>query len=134
MKPVLDDTKARLRAIRNFPAKYSSFFPKQRKPMGNHLDRFVVMRKDGKQSPGRRRYKIGGLGRARSLLHLVEYGTAPHMQPNLGFMHPGATPRPTLTPAYESGHAQVIHGWGFEVANWLQQDGRRLGLRIIRSR
>lgn len=134
MRPVLDDARARMKTHRNYPSKYPAFFPKQRGPMGKHMDRFLVMRKEGKQSVGKRSYRIGGINRARWLLHLVEFGTSPHAQPGLGFMHPGATPRPVMTPAYEAGHARVIHDWGYEIANWLQQDGRRYGLRIVRTR
>lgn len=133
LSPVRDDVKSRLRAIRNFPSKYSSFFPKQRGKFANHLDKFVVVRKDGKQSVGRRSYRIASTGRGKSLLHLVEYGTAPHAQPNLRFMHPGATPRPVMTPAYEAGHAGVIREFGFEMSNWLVQAGNKLRLKISRG-
>src|SRR5690606_4918135 len=72
MPPVLHDVRGRRRAIRNFPSKYPSFLPKQRKPKGNHLDKFVVMRKDAKQSAGRRSYRIASTGRAKSLMAIVE--------------------------------------------------------------
>lgn len=132
--PVLTDARARMKAIRNYPSKYSSFFPKQRGPFGKHLDRFIVLRKDGKQAQGRRAYKIGGVNRARFLLHLIEWGSAPHVQPNLRFNHPGATPRPVMTPAYEAGHPGVIRDMGFEFADWLLRAGRAQGLRITRGK
>lgn len=39
--------------------------------------------------------------------HFVEYGTDPHMQPNLGFMHPGAEPMPFMRPAYDANKGQA---------------------------
>jgi HK97 gp10 family phage protein len=136
MRPLLDDVRARLKAHRNFPTKYSDFFPKQRGKFRDHLDRMIVMRKDERQSQGGRAYRIAATRRARSLLHLVEFGTQPHWQPNLGggFAHPGATPKPTMVPAFEAGHDGVITEFGEEMADWLQRAGANVGLRILRGR
>lgn len=42
--------------------------------------------------------------------HLVEFGTAPHWQPNRfgGIMHPGARPYPFMRPAHDETKDQVI--------------------------
>lgn len=42
--------------------------------------------------------------------HLVEFGTAPHYQPNRngGTMHPGAKAAPFMRPAYEMTKAQIV--------------------------
>lgn len=45
-----------------------------------------------------------------SVGHLVEFGTAPHWQPNRfgGTMHPGARPKPFMRPAYDMSKAQIV--------------------------
>lgn len=45
-------------------------------------------------------WSITATGRGVSIAHLVEGGTAPHYQPRLKFMHPGAEAKPFLEPAY----------------------------------
>lgn len=136
LRPMLNDVKERLRRLRNYPSKYPSFFPKQRGSFLDHVDKAMVMRKDDRQTRTSRSYRIAATRRARYLLHLTEYGTSPHWQPNLGggFMHPGAAPKPTMVPAFEAGHADVIIDFGGEVADWLQRAGREVGLRILRTR
>lgn len=136
MKPVLEDTRERLRAHRNYASKYPAIFPKQRSISSDHVDRGIVFRKDGRAAQGKRSYKIGATRRARSLLHLLEYGVAPHFQPNLlgGWMHPGHAPLPTMTPAFETGQAGVISAFGEEIADWLVEAGTRQRLRILRGR
>jgi HK97 gp10 family phage protein len=48
--------------------------------------------------------------RHASVGHLVEFGTAPHYQPNRngGTMHPGARPHPFMRPAFEMTKAQIV--------------------------
>lgn len=45
-----------------------------------------------------------------SVGHLVEFGTAPHWQPNRfgGTMHPGAKPYPFMRPAYDMTKTQIV--------------------------
>lgn len=60
---------------------------------------------------GPRLGRFGSEGRRpASYQHLVEYGTAPHWQPNRfgGIMHPGAQPKPHVRPAYE----ETKGNWG----------------------
>jgi HK97 gp10 family phage protein len=136
MRPMRDDARKRLAAHRNFANKYPSYFPKQRGPFTKHVDKGIVVRKDGKQTPGSRTYKMGGIGRARWILHLLEFGTAPHFQPSLlgGWMHPGASPRPTMIPAYEHGKSSVIDAMQDDILDWLEREARGAGLRFSRSR
>ncbi|NBB47103.1 hypothetical protein GVN24_02315 [Rhizobium sp. CRIBSB] len=47
--------------------------------------------------------------------HLVEFGVAPHFQPELNRMHPGAAAKPFLTPAFEETADQVMQIFGQEV-------------------
>lgn len=51
--------------------------------------------------------------------HLVEFGTAPHWQPNRGGgqMHPGAQAKPFLRPAYESTKDEIVRQTGEAVLN-----------------
>lgn len=46
---------------------------------------------------------------AAPIAHLVEWGTAPHYQPNRngGSMHPGAAPHPFMVPAFEATKERV---------------------------
>lgn len=66
------------------------------------------------EDDGRRNRTLMGVRKGKikgripsSYSHLVEFGTAPHWQPNRfgGIMHPGARPKPYMRPAYE----QNIH-------------------------
>lgn len=134
MSPMLEDVKSRLRQHRNYASKYPSFFPKQRGKFGRHLDSQIAFRKDGQQSRAVRRYKLGGTGRARFLLHLLEFGASAHFQPNLGggFMHPGSTPRPSMVPSFESKKSGVIRDFQFLTVDWLQRRSAQLGLRMVR--
>lgn len=136
MNPMRDDARKRLAAHRNYASKYPAYFPKQRGPFGKHIDKGIVVRKDGKQSVGRRSYKLGGIGRAKSLLHLLEFGTAPHFQPSLlgGWMHPGSTPRPSMVPAYEHGKNGVIDSMSDDILDWAEREARGAGMRFSRTR
>lgn len=51
--------------------------------------------------------------------HLVEFGTAPHWQPNRGGgqMHPGAKASPWLRPAYEATKDEIVRQTGEAVLN-----------------
>lgn len=134
MKPMLAETKLAMVANRNYVGKYPNF-PQPRVPRkGGFVDAGVGIRADLK-SPTRRSYKMGAITRrARFLLHLLEFGTAPHFQPNFrgGFMHPGAAPNPALVPAFESGKAGVVRVFGVEIVARIERQARDLGLRVRR--
>jgi HK97 gp10 family phage protein len=54
---------------------------------------------------GQKRGRRGSMNRLPPrYAHLVEFGTAPHWQPNRfgGIMHPGARAKPFMRPAYEA--------------------------------
>lgn len=57
---------------------------------------------------GKNSSALGATGKAISIAHLVEFGTAPHWQPNRHMMHPGARPKPFLRPAFEEMKGTVI--------------------------
>lgn len=70
-------------------------------PRGGHLDQGVVIHKNKAVGIFYREFWITFRKRARKIAHLVEFGTAPHWQPNRGIMHPGARPFPFVRPAFE---------------------------------
>jgi hypothetical protein len=91
LEPMKDSTVQRIRVNRNFAGKYPGF-PNPKSPRrGGHIDQGVVIRKE-KGGKEKRSFKITATRRSRYLIHLLEFGTAPHFQPNFkgGFMHPGA--------------------------------------------
>jgi hypothetical protein len=59
---------------------------------------------------GRNETRFGQVGDHEPVAHLVEYGTAPHWQPNYrgGWMHPGARPYPFARPAFESHKDEAV--------------------------
>lgn len=50
---------------------------------------------------GRNETTLGCTGMAAKLMHIIEFGSAPHEQPRRGTWHPGAEPKPAFRPAYE---------------------------------
>lgn len=77
-------------------------------PPGGHLDEGVVIAKRETRGSLYRVYWISFAKRARYIAHLVEYGTAPHVQPNRGIHHPGARPYPFFRPAFEERKQEVV--------------------------
>lgn len=119
LDPMLKDTKERIRLNRNYAGKYPGFPDPATPRKGGYVDQGVIVRKDEGNSKTQRSYKLGATKRARYVLHLLEFGTAPHYQPNFrgGFMHPGATPRPAMTPAFEEHKDDVPTAFGEKI--WL---------------
>lgn len=63
--------------------------------------------------------------------HLVEYGTAPHWQPNRfgGIMHPGARPKPWLRPALDSSTEAAAKAYFTLIAAEIEAAARRVAAR-----
>lgn len=76
-------------------------------PPGGHLDEGVVIAKRNSRGPLYREFWVTFKGRARKLAHLLEFGTAPHPQPNRGIFHPGARAFPFFRPAFEETKQEV---------------------------
>lgn len=95
-------------------------------PPGGHLDEGVIIAKQKHRGRLYREYWVSFTRRARKIAHLVEFGTAPHWQPNRGIMHPGARPKPFFRTAFESTKEDVTMEVGRRV--W-----GRLRTSIIRS-
>lgn len=98
LEPLRDQTEKNAR-MRRQPGKT---------PSGGHLDQNIVTAKKSGGSTGLRVFWVSLRRRARSIGHLVEFGTAPHFQPRRGMMHPGARPFPFMTPAYEQEKNNVV--------------------------
>lgn len=113
MQPMLQKTRERLRSTRNHAGKYPGF-PQPRVPRkGGHVDEGIVVRKQ-KDKGTRKQYRLGATRRSRYLLHLVEFGTAPHFQPKFrgGFFHPGARATPVLLPTFDEEKGKVPSEFG----------------------
>jgi hypothetical protein len=114
LQPMKDKTIQRLRSVRNFDGKYPGF-PQPLSPRkGGHVDEGIIVRKSADSTSSKRSYKLGATKRARYLLHLVEFGTAPHFQPNFrgGWMHPGAKANPSLLPSFDEERGKVPETFG----------------------
>jgi hypothetical protein len=82
-------------------------WPYRRTP-GGHTDQFIVGVKLPQKSKHRREFRLTAAGPAIRVAHLLEFGTAPHRQPRMGIMHPGARPFPIWRPAFEEHKDQVV--------------------------
>lgn len=114
LQPMLKKTRDRLKVARNFVGKYPGF-PQPKTPRsGGHVDQGVVVRKNKASSKAKRSYRLGATRRSRYLLHLVEFGTSAHMQPNFrgGFFHPGARAHPSLIPSFDEESGKVPKAFG----------------------
>lgn len=65
------------------------------------------------------------------LLHLLEFGTAPHMIK--GWMHPGSRKQPFLRPAFEATKDQVIEVLGKEIGPELEKQAARMAKKKARK-
>jgi HK97 gp10 family phage protein len=70
-----------------------------------------------------------------SYAHFVEFGTAPHWQPNRfgGIMHPGARPKPFLRPAYEQHVTLVAQTYFLEMKQEIEAAAKRIGAKSRRT-
>lgn len=82
---------------------------RQRKtPNGKHMDQLMIVQKEKGRPRHNPKFLLGGVGRAKKIMHLVEFGTAPHWQPKRGIMHPGARPKPFMRPAFHERREQAM--------------------------
>ncbi|MGL4637822.1 MAG: hypothetical protein ACRCWF_17710 [Beijerinckiaceae bacterium] len=68
---------------------------------------------------------LGLTGHMRKIGHFIELGTAPHMFG--GKVHPGASPKPFLRPAFDSGSRAALNAAGTAILASISQVGRRNG-------
>lgn len=117
MQPMLQKTRQRFRRTRDFVGKYPGF-PQPKVPRsGGHIDQGIVVRKLKASTNKKRSYRLGATRRSRYLLHLVEFGTAPHFQPRFrgGWLHPGARAQPILIPTFDEERGKVPAAFGRKI-------------------
>lgn len=122
MKPMLTKAKQNANRHRNYVGKWPKQFtqPKAGRQSVAAGLKFRIMKPTKRMV---RHYWIGATGRAIKLAHLLEFGTAPHKQPKFlgGWYHPGARPRPFMTPAYESEKNNVERSLGHALWGEMQR-------------
>ncbi len=99
-----------------------------RRPAKGHLDENIAFKQVKTKGKSRKTtsFAIGGVGRGRQLLHLLEFGTKPHWQPRRQSLHPGARRFPIMRPSYEA-HSETVPRQ-FGIAMWRQLQMYFLGL------
>lgn len=97
-----------------------------RRPKGGHVDEGIEFRRQTGGSRTRRRYLMGGMRRALSLLHLLEFGTRPHHQPKRGIFHPGARAFPVGRRAFDEHKDGIPERFGRAVWHRMQAMVMRL--------
>lgn len=106
MQPMLLKTVERARTHRDYVGKWPGPWPEPDiPPAGGHVDQGIVVKRVKSQAGYV--YRLGATKRARYLLHLLEFGTAPHYQPNLKYFHPGSMPNPVLLPSFDEERGEV---------------------------
>ena len=73
--------------------------------------------------------------RPSSYAHFVEFGTAPHWQPNRfgGTMHPGARPKPFLRPAYEQNIEKLAQAYFTQMKAEIEAAAQRIAAKTPRG-
>ncbi|WP_192246050.1 hypothetical protein [Mesorhizobium silamurunense] len=129
LEPMRRETERNAVPLRNYAGKYPDFFPQPAgSPPGGHVDENVVsVRVSG--TAKRRTWWVSFKRRARTIVHLLEFGTAPHFQKNFrgGFLHPGSRAHPFFRPAFDAKKGEVLATLGRRA--WL-----RLANSIVRRR
>ncbi|MGE6740249.1 HK97-gp10 family putative phage morphogenesis protein [Allorhizobium pseudoryzae] len=65
--------------------------------------------------------------------HLVEFGAAPHYQPELNRMHPGAAAKPFLQPAFEETADEVLDIFGKEIGPAIEKAALKAAARATKK-
>lgn len=129
LEPMRRETERNAVPLRNYAGKHPEFFPQPAgTPPGGHVDENVVsVRVLG--TAKKRTWWVSFKGRARTIVHLLEFGTAPHFQKNFrgGFQHPGARAHPFFRPAFEAKKGEALATLGRRA--WL-----RLSNSIVRRK
>ncbi len=118
MKPMTDDAVAAARAHRQ-PG---------RRPNGGHLDEGIAFKKTKGGSRRNRSYVLGAMNRARNILHLLEFGVAPHVQPIRlkGGVHPGHQAFPIMRPAFDANSDGVAQTFGDGIIDYIESAASRM--------
>jgi HK97 gp10 family phage protein len=91
------------------------------------LRRSLTVKKDGKAPKMKPTYVLGPRSDSPAVryAHLVEFGTDPHWVN--GGRHPGASPKPFLTNAFESKKKEAIDRFGKKLGPAIEAQAARLG-------
>ena len=93
---------------------------------GKHLWQSMRVRKTLGRPRNEPEFRLGFVGRGRGVAHLVEFGTAPHYQPNLRFRHPGARPFPFMRPTFDVHGPKVIEDIMVQMRNNIMVQAAKL--------
>lgn len=112
--PMLDDVRAQaLQPIQRSAQEH--FVSNGSYKTGVIPSEFVIVKK------GRQEHALTCTGMAAKLMHMIEFGTAAHQQPNRGVWHPGAEPKPAFRPAYEDSSTAAMDTAGRAIATYLNR-------------
>jgi hypothetical protein len=70
---------------------------------------------------GANQTSLGMTGLGAKLGHIIEFGTAPHEQPNRGTYHHGSEPKPFMRPAFDEQRDNVMRRLGDQIATQLRR-------------
>jgi len=92
------------------------------------LAKSLTVKRDPKSPKSKPRHVVGPRSDSPAVrrAHLVEFGTAPHFQPELNRLHPGAAAHPFLTPAYEAEKETVVKRFGQRFGQAVDKRAKRL--------
>ncbi|WP_165790812.1 HK97-gp10 family putative phage morphogenesis protein [Pleomorphomonas carboxyditropha] len=95
----------------------------------------TVVRNRKRSSALRPVYEVGpdGSDPAYREAHLVEFGTAPHFQPELNRMHPGARPKPFMRPAFEQNKEGAVKIFADTIGPAIEKQADRLARRAAKK-
>lgn len=124
LKPMQAAAKDGAKQFRNYVGKWPDW-PQPTSGL-QHLDQGIVIRVAKNNTKGFAQIFLGAARRAARIWHLLEFGTAPHWQPNRQRMHPGARAHPTLRPAFEAHKDSAVRIFGETIfAKLIAKIGRR---------
>lgn len=112
LQPMARDTRAAVKQNRNYIGKWPGWPQPEATPAGGHADQGIVIRVGKNRTKGIVQVFMGARRRAVRILHLLEFGTAPHWQPRRGIMHPGARAFPAMRPAFEAHKNEAVRIFG----------------------
>lgn len=101
----------------------------------------LTIKRDPRSSKINPRHRVGpdagvekwtkyGFRRPVKYAHLLEFGTAPHYQPNRGVMHPGSRPQPFMTPAYYSTRDEVVKRFGQKIGPEMEKRAAKFRAKV----
>lgn len=95
----------------------------------------TVVRNRKRSSALRPVYEVGpdGSDPAYREAHLVEFGTAPHFQPELNRMHPGARPKPFMRSAFEQNKEGAVKIFADTIGPAIEKQADRLARRAAKK-